>query len=133
MLKTFKKSDNITRLSLVIWGLGNLLRGQIGKGIVFLGIEIAYVVYFSLYGFSALEGLFTLGTLEQGWVMDERKGIEILVDGDNSMLLLLFGTLCLMIIASVIIVARLSLESAFLAQVTKEKGKKPLSFKEDLA
>jgi arabinogalactan oligomer/maltooligosaccharide transport system permease protein len=59
--------------------------------------------------------------------MDERKGIEILVDGDNSMLLLLFGTLCLMIIASVIIVARLSLESAFLAQVTKEKGKKPLS------
>lgn len=133
MLKTFKKSDNITRLSLVIWGLGNLLRGQIGKGIVFLGIEIAYVVYFILYGISALEGLFTLGTLEQGWVMDERKGIEILVDGDNSMLLLLFGTLCLMIIASVIIVARLSLESAFLAQVTKEKGKKPLSFKEDLA
>ena len=50
MLKTFKKSDNITRLSLVIWGLGNLLRGQIGKGIVFLGLEIAYVFYFILYG-----------------------------------------------------------------------------------
>ncbi len=133
MLKTFKKGNNVTRLSLVIFGLGNLLRGQIGKGLIFLGIELLYIFYFIEYGFSALEGLFTLGTQEQGWVMDERKGIEVLVNGDNSMLLLLFGTLCLMIIVSLFIVAKLSLESAYLAQESVEKGIKPISFKKDLS
>ena len=122
MLKTFKKGNNVTRLSLVIFGLGNLLRGQIGKGLIFLGIELLYIFYFIEYGFSALEGLFTLGTQEQGWVMDERKGIEVLVNGDNSMLLLLFGTLCLMIIVSLFIVAKLSLESAYLAQKNVERA-----------
>ena len=117
----------------MIFGLGNLLRGQIGKGLIFLGIELLYIFYFIEYGFSALEGLFTLGTQEQGWVMDERKGIEVLVNGDNSMLLLLFGTLCLMIIVSLFIVAKLSLESAYLAQESVEKGIKPISFKKDLS
>ncbi|SDZ77252.1 arabinogalactan oligomer / maltooligosaccharide transport system permease protein [Pseudobutyrivibrio sp. ACV-2] len=133
MLKTFKKGDNITRLSLLIFGLGNIVRGQLGKGLIFLGVEILYIFYFIEYGIGALKGLFTLGTQEQGWVMDERKGIEILVDGDNSMLLLLFGTLCLMIIASLLIVAKLSLESAYLAQESIEKGLKPVSLKKDLS
>ncbi len=133
MLKTFKKGDIITRLSLLIFGLGNIVRGQLGKGLIFLGVEILYIFYFIEYGIGALKGLFTLGTQEQGWVMDERKGIEILVDGDNSMLLLLFGTLCLMIIASLLIVAKLSLESAYLAQESIEKGLKPVSLKKDLS
>ena len=133
MLKTFKKGDNITRLSLLIFGLGNIVRGQLGKGLIFLGVEILYIFYFIEYGIGALKGLVTLGTQEQGWVMDERKGIEILVDGDNSMLLLLFGTLCLMIIASLLIVAKLSLESAYLAQESIEKGLKPVSLKKDLS
>jgi len=133
MFKTLKKGDNITKLSLLIFGFGNLMRGQIVKGLLFFCTEIVYVLYFAFYGFDALNGLITLGTVEQGWVMDERKGIEILVDGDNSMLLLLFGTLCLMIILSLIIVARLSVESAYLAQEAIEKGKRPLTIKEDLA
>ena len=132
MFKTLKKGDSITKLSLLIFGFGNIMRGQIVKGVIFLCVEITYVLYFAFYGLDALKGLFTLGTQEQGWVLDERKGIEILVDGDNSMLLLLFGTLCLMIIVSLIIVARLSVESAYLAQEAKEKGKRPLTIKEDI-
>ncbi|GAA3315376.1 hypothetical protein GCM10020331_010200 [Ectobacillus funiculus] len=57
-------------------------------------------LFMILQGFSALGGLLTLGTVKQGWVMDEKLGIEVLAKGDNSMLILIYGiaaiTLCIL-------------------------------------
>ena len=39
--KALAKGDIFTKLSLIILGLGNLVRGQIIKGLMFLGLEAA--------------------------------------------------------------------------------------------
>ena len=43
--KALAKGDIFTKLSVIILGLGNLVRGQIIKGLIFLGIEAAYIYY----------------------------------------------------------------------------------------
>ncbi len=45
----------MTKLSVLIFGLGNLVNKQIGKGLAFLAIEIAYIYYMVTFGISALE------------------------------------------------------------------------------
>ena len=39
------KGNIITKLSLLIMGLGNIAHKQIGKGIMFLAVEAAYIWY----------------------------------------------------------------------------------------
>lgn len=98
----FKKGNAITHLSFVIMGALHLLKGQLVKGSLFLLAEIGFILFMILQGFNVLGGLLTLGTVKQGWVMDEKLGIEVLAKGDNSMLILIYGiatiTLCILFI-----------------------------------
>lgn len=76
--------------SMFVMGLGQLLYKQWAKGIMFLFIQIAFIVYFVLTGASDLFGFFTLGTKESNaWY-----GIE----GDNSVIMLIMGILAILII-----------------------------------
>ena len=63
--------DIFTRLAFIIFGAGNLFRGQIVKGLVFLLLEIGFIFYMVTLGVEAVRGFITLGTVEQGWVFDE--------------------------------------------------------------
>lgn len=69
------KGDVITKLSLIIFGLGNILNKQFVRGIVFLALEIAYFVYMAKFGITSLQNFITLGTVEQGQVYNEALGI----------------------------------------------------------
>ena len=73
--QAFAKGNIITKLSLVIFGLGNFLNKQFVRGIVFLGLEIAYIVYMVSFGITSLQNFITLGTKEQGQVYNEALGI----------------------------------------------------------
>lgn len=128
----WKFGDVFTRMSFVIFGISQLFRGQLGKGILFLAIEISFVFYMITSGMGALRGLITLGTQQQGWIMDETKGIEILVNGDNSMLFLLYGVVFLFIVAGFFIIWRINIASAYRVQELQELGKKIPKFKDDL-
>lgn len=130
--EAWKKGDIFTRISFAVFGISQCVRGQIGKGILFLMTEIAFVFYMVTTGLSALRGLITLGTQEQGWVMDETKGIEILVEGDNSMMCLLYGVVFLFVAAAFVIVWRMNIISAWQAQSLKEEGKPLPKLKEDI-
>lgn len=130
--EAWRCGDLYTRLSFVVFGLSQCVRGQIGKGILFLAAEIAFVFYMITTGIGALRGLITLGTQEQGWVMDEAKGIEILVQGDNSMLFLLYGVVSLFIIAGFLIVWKINLNSAYEVQKLQAMGKRIPKLKDDL-
>ena len=45
-LKTaFVKGDIFTKLSAVVMGLGNIVRGQVVKGLLFLAVQAAYIIY----------------------------------------------------------------------------------------
>ena len=44
----FKKGNTITKLSFLVFGLGNIMNKQIVRGLIFLVLEILYFVYMIL-------------------------------------------------------------------------------------
>ena len=127
-----KNRDVLYRLSFLIFGLGNLINGQIARGGILLGIEIAYIVYMVKFGVGAIADFITLGTVEQGQVYNEALGIYEYSKGDNSMLCLLYGVITIVLTVAVIIVARASYKSALCTQLRKERGMKIPTIKDDV-
>ncbi len=92
-LQVIRESDAISKLSLLIFGLGNLINRQIGRGLLLLAIEIGYIAYMVTFGIGAMGDFFTLGTVLQEEVWDEALGIFVYTKGDNSMLCMLYGVI----------------------------------------
>ncbi len=130
--QTFIRGDLLTKLSFIIMGLSNLLRGQIIKGFAFLFAELVYLYYLITAGAGFLAGLKTLGTKQQGMVMDDSLGIFVVQQGDNSMLILLAGVVAIFVTVLFLVVWRAAVKAAYEAQIIKEQGKKLPSFIEDV-
>ena len=86
-MSTRMKPNKKVKASMCLMGLGQLMYGQVGKGLLYLGVLALGISYFVFRGGADLVGLFTLGTRE----MDTWLGIE----GDNSVVMLLMGILAL--------------------------------------
>lgn len=125
------QGDVWTKLSFVIMGIGNLVRGQIVKGLLYLGTEIGFILFLITSGIKNIKGLWTLGTTTQGWVMDEKLGIEVLTKGDNSMLMLIYGVSALVVVVLFLVVYITNLYSAKQVQDVVAEGKKPIGIKEE--
>ena len=69
------KGNAITKLSMLIMGLGNIAHKQIVKGLMFLAIEVAYLYYMISYGFYAVSMLPSLGWREREKVWNDAKSI----------------------------------------------------------
>ena len=84
-----KTSPKPVKASMGLMGLGQIMQKQIVKGILFLLIFAAYIVYMVLEGGGAMYDFFSLGVVTANpWL-----GIE----GDNSVIMLLLGTLAFII------------------------------------
>lgn len=127
------QGDIFTRLAFVIFGLGNLFRGQIVKGFVFLLLEIGFVFYMITAGAEAVKGFITLGTVQQGWVFDEKKGIEVMVAGDNSMLMLLYGIVSLILIICFFVIWRMNIKSAYDLQKIVAAGERVPKLRDEIS
>ena len=116
-------------------GLGNILAGQVIKGLIYLLIEVGVIVFLAVEsgGFYWISMLPSLGDQVMGEVYNEEKGIYEYSMGDQSQLILLYGIASLCIVALLVFVWQLSVRSGFKALALKKQGKKPLTFKEDLA
>lgn len=132
MVSIFLQGDLFTKLSFIIFGLSNMVRGQIIKGALFLAVEIAYILYMVRTGFESLQKLTTLGTQEQGMVFNEAIGIFEISQGDNSMLILLYGVVTGVITASFICVWAMSIFSGEEARKYKLANKKVPGFVDDV-
>ena len=75
-----------TKLSMVLMGFGNIMHKQKIKGLIYLAVEVAYVVFMVLNGIRFLSMLGTLGTVEQKEVWDEVNQIYTYTKGDQSVL-----------------------------------------------
>lgn len=131
-LQVIHESDAISKLSLLIFGLGNLVNRQIGRGLILLAIEAGYIAYMAAFGIAAMGDFFTLGTALQEEVWDEALGIFVYTKGDNSMLCMLYGVITIVLTAIVIAVAYMSLKSAYCTQKRKERGMHIPTFRDDL-
>ncbi len=94
----FLQGDLATRLSFAVMGFGCLRRGRIGRGLFYLLFQIGFWCYFFTVGLSSLASLATLGENVAGEVWNAEKGIYEYTAGDNSMLILLYGTVSVLIL-----------------------------------
>lgn len=126
------KGNIITKISLLIMGFGNIAHKQIGKGIMFLLVEIGYIWYMIKSGIYSLSMLPSLGWLEQEKVWNDKKSIYEYTAGHQSLLLLLYGVAAVFITVMFIVAWRESVKSAYKAEVLAKNGKHLKTFKEDI-
>lgn len=113
------------KLSAAVMGGGQFLYGSYGKGISYFLLEIVIIAYMALRGVKDIQGFFTLGT---------QKGDAWLgTVGDNSVIMLLMGIFAWIVLAAFLYLYQLNLKDAYHTQKIIENGKRPLSFKEELA
>lgn len=126
----FVKGSIYTKISHVIMGFGNFTRKQYIKGFIYLIIEVIFVVYMVLspeingtpFGFKSLVNLKTLGT---------NPG-DIWTAADNSLLMLLFGVVTLVVILIFLVVLNSNIKSSYYLDEVIREGKKVSTFKDDL-
>jgi arabinogalactan oligomer/maltooligosaccharide transport system permease protein len=133
-MKASNKNKNriITVLSGIFMGAGNVAAGQFGKGIIFFLIEVLYLVFMARKGLHNLDMMRTLGTSTQGMTYNEALGIYEVSKGDNSMLILLYGVVTLVITAVVICLWLFSIYSGRKAMEKRALGKRPNTFRQDV-
>ncbi|MCU9533915.1 carbohydrate ABC transporter permease [Streptococcus sp. CSL10205-OR2] len=133
--QAFKEGGIDIKLSFLIMGFANLANKQFIKGLLFLLSEILFFIAFFVQVIPALSGLITLGTQTQGMTTQEVDGItlQVAVDGDNSMLMLIFGLASLIFCLFFAYIYWSNLKSARNIYLLKKNGQKIPSFKEDFA
>ena len=135
LLSALQNGGPMVWLSCLIMGLGNIMAGQVIKGLLFLLVEIGIIVFLALPtgGLHWISLLPSLGDQVMGEVYNEKTGIYEYTMGDQSQLILLYGIASLCIIALLIFVWQMSVRSGYKALELKKQGKKLLTFKEDVA
>lgn len=118
--------------SFPIMGLYHLFNKQIIKGLLFFSIELGFLFFLGTSGIQNIFALRRIGTHKQGWVMNEDLGIEVLVKGDNSMLILIYGIVAIMIVLLFILFYRTYCQSMKQINYLQTNNKEIPSFKQDL-
>lgn len=130
--RAFRYGDIRTRLSFLVLGFGNASRGQFARGALFFLSQIAYIAYMVWFGTPYLAKLGTLGTETQQKIFDEEEGIYIYTRGDNSMQILLFGVLSILLTLVFLGIYLWNIRSAYRAQLCQRNGKSLPSFRHDI-
>ena len=123
---TFAEGDWKTRLSFLIMGFGQLLRGQIVRGLSMLALEGGILFYVLDFGWSYLSRILTLGTVET-----HKEGRRT-VYGDNSFLILLYGLLTIVVILALVYLWRVNVRQNREAELRLKAGKRLPTNGEDL-
>ena len=114
---TFREGDWRTRISYLIMGAGQILRGQWLRGVAFLGSEVLLLWFIIHYTPLYLAKIGSLGVVETH--KENRKTVY----GDNSFLILLFGLLTLFAVIALIFLWRMNLRDNREQEKTLKAGK----------
>jgi len=128
-----KYGDWKTRVSFVLFGFSQLARKQWLRGVLFLVFELVFIVYMALFGGQYLGLLGSLGLHERGEYEDPVTGQWVYSDGDNSLLILLYGILTIAFIICFVYAWYKNIKSAYGTQLLVEARRKLATAKEDLS
>ena len=129
---TFVKGDYKTKASFLIMGFGNIARGQILRGVLFLAFEVVFIFYMITTGGYWLSKLPTLGTQGPHEVYDDFLDTYVMKYYDNSFKILLYGILTILFIIAFIYTWRLNVKQNKIAEQILATGKPLKSGKDDL-
>ena len=134
LLTALKNGGPMVWLSCLVMGLGNILNGQVVKGLLFLAVEIGVFAFLfvnngGLYWISMLP---SLGDREMQEIWNDETGTFEYIMGDQSQLILLYGIASLCIILLLVFVWQMSVRSGYKAMAQKKAGEHVLNFIEDV-
>ena len=132
--QALKNGSAFTRLSFLIMGFGQMVRGQFVKGGIYMLLQTAFTLFMLLLGGRYIVHLFSgdLGSRLSGEIWNEDLQIFEKVKGDNSFLILLYGVASLVIIVLFLILWRANIKGSYENDMRIQKGEKVRTFKEDL-
>lgn len=126
------KGDIWTKLSLVIFGLGYMAKGQVIKGILMTALE-AIILFFEIaIAGSYMAKLGTLGTVQREEILDLTTLQKTVNDYDNSLLILLYGVIGILVIVAFVLLWISNVKTVYRIQKMKENGEHINTFTEDV-
>ena len=63
-MNAIRKGGIETKLSMILMGFGNIVHGQLIKGLIYMALEVVYVVFMVMTGAHCLAMLPSLGSVE---------------------------------------------------------------------
>ena len=121
--EVWSKGDIATKLSFFIMGSNALANKQWVKGLALLISEIVFIVWFIFSGISTLGILATLGPIKSKKVVyDAAQGVYITKQPSNSVLILLFGVLAIILCIAMIYLYIVNLRSTRHNYILKRDG-----------
>ena len=127
-----KRGDVRTKLTFFVMGFGLFSRGQLFRGLLLLACQLAFTLYFAVFGWGYLSKLPTLGTVASKEIFDETLGIFTYEYYDNSLLILLYSMLTVLFALVYIYLWVQSVKAAYRAQLLQEAGKPLAAARDDL-
>ena len=121
-----------TKLSMLVMGLGNFVHGQKIKGLLFLAIEVAYLVFMAVNGIGFLSMLPSLGSVPQEEIWDEASQVYVYTKGDQSVLILLYGVATVLLTLLMFWAWRGALKSAYRVECLAKQRKHINPFSQDV-
>lgn len=126
------KGDLWTKLSLIVMGAGYIARKQIGKGILITLLE-ALIIWVEVFVTGPyMAKLNTLGTVQREEVLDLKTLTKTVNDYDNSLLILLYGVVGVLILIAFVLLWISNMKANYRLQKMKENGEHINTFKEDV-
>ncbi len=134
IVTTFIYGDWKTKVSYLVMGFGNIARGQILRGILFLLFEGVFIFYIATTGIKWLSKLDTLGDIPEHkeWVDAGGIDVEVTIPGDQSFKIMLYGVLSIFFIVAFIYTWYINIKQNRIAEGIIKSGKKLKSGKQDL-
>ncbi len=129
---TFVRGGIGVKLSYIIMGAGNIIKGQIIKGLLFLSIEVVYFAYLFGFAFQYISKFGTLGTEGPIEIVDPSGWGTQIVPRDISLDILLVSIMTFMITIAFFVMYIMNIKSAKIVEDTIKAGKKPMSFKKEV-
>ena len=132
IVSAFVHGDYKTKISYFIMGFGNMARGQVLRGIMFLLFEAVFIFYMVTTGGYWLSMLGTLGVQGPTKTYDPVFDTYVTQYNDNSFKILLYGVLTIFFIIAFIYTWRVNIRQNQIAEKIQASGKKLKSGRDDL-
>ena len=132
IVTTFIQGDWKTKLSYLFMGFGNIARGQILRGILFLLFEVVFILFMVFYGGYYLRMLGSLGLQGPIRSYDEVLDQYKTVPQDNSFRILLYGVLTIFFVVAFLYTWRQNVKQNKIAEQILKSGKPLKSGRDDL-
>ena len=128
-----KNGSFATRLSVLFMGCGQIARGQVVKGVLYLLLQAAFLLFMIFFGGRYIAHLFSgdLGTRLSGEIWNEDLQIFEKVQGDNSFLILLYGVVSLVLVGIFLVVWAINIKGSYENDKRINVGEKIPTFKDD--